>query len=170
MTRVQICVGMIASGKSTYAQKKAKHGAVILNDDSIVNAVHGNNYSLYEKELKPLYKGIGYSIMSHAISLGRDVIVDRTNLKKSTRKRYISAAHSMDVDVDAVVFPMNDPEVHAKRRVKSDDRGLGYEKWLEVAKEHRETYVPVSEDEGFEYIIQFSNDDITDMFIRENMK
>lgn len=163
MAKVQICVGMVASGKSTFAKFRAQEGAIVQNDDSIVNSVHGQNYALYEKDLKPLYKGLGYAVMSLGLSLGRDVVVDRTNLKRSTRRRYISAARCMDAEVEAVVFPMLGPEIHAERRAKSDGRGFGYEKWLEVAQRHMNGFSPVAEDEGFDSIIRFSNDDVLKM-------
>ena len=46
---IYVLVGPIASGKSTYAQKMAvERGALIVNDDSIVTAIQGEN-TLYNK-------------------------------------------------------------------------------------------------------------------------
>lgn len=167
MPKVQVCVGTVAAGKSTFAKKRAREGALVLNDDNIVNALHGNNYSLYEKELKPVYKGIGYAILSYGILAGRDVVVDRLNIKKSTRKRYITAVESMDAEVEAVIFPMVHPKQHARWRVASNARGASYEKWLEVAEEKFDKYTPVSDDEGFDSIIHIHFIDILKMVQNE---
>lgn len=72
---IEVLCGMIASGKSTYCVKKAKEGYVIVNDDSIVNAVHGGVYALYDKSFKPLYKSIEDHILHTAVAMGKHVII-----------------------------------------------------------------------------------------------
>ena len=54
---IKVLVGHISSGKTTYSSQCAREGWVIINDDAIVNAVHGGDYTLYDKQWKPLYKG-----------------------------------------------------------------------------------------------------------------
>ncbi len=39
--RVELLVGMIASGKSTYARRRAAEGAIIICDDAVKAALHG---------------------------------------------------------------------------------------------------------------------------------
>jgi len=150
---VYILVGAIASGKTTFAKKKAKEGMIIINDDSIVNMLHCNNYKLYSEYLKPLYKSIENIALQMAIALGRDVIIDRPNYSKGMRRRYIAIAKSLDAKVAFVIFPKRTNEVHAERRVASDGRGFLYEDWLEVAKRHDELFEQVSLDEGADEII-----------------
>lgn len=149
---IEVLVGMIASGKSTYAAKRAKEGAVIVNDDAIVLAVHGGDYSLYDEKLKKLYKAIQLNMITSAILRGRDVVVDSTNRTVKTRQRYLRLAESFDVPCVAVVFPRESEEVHARRRVESDARGLTYVTWLDVAKKHAVNYVAPTEGEGFHEI------------------
>jgi len=62
MRKIQILVGMIASGKSTYSKHAARLGFIVVNDDAIVNAVHGEDYTLYDKKLKLLWFFRFYSI------------------------------------------------------------------------------------------------------------
>ena len=52
---LELLVGPIASGKSTYSNKAAKEGAIIVNDDAIVTALHGGDHTLYDKALKPRF-------------------------------------------------------------------------------------------------------------------
>ena len=46
--KIQVLCGMIASGKSTYANNAARSGTICINDDAIVNMLHANNYDLYD--------------------------------------------------------------------------------------------------------------------------
>ena len=150
---IEVLVGPIASGKSTYSEGRAYEGAIIVNDDSIVKALHAGEYTLYNTKLKPLYKLIETQIIYSSISLGKEVVIDRTNLSRETRKRYISIAKSLDTEVNAIIFSDHGPEHHAKQRFRSDGRGYSYEAWLEVAKKHGRNTDPVFYSEGFDKIL-----------------
>lgn len=155
---IRLLVGMIASGKSTYAREEAKMGAIVVNDDAIVELVHGGNYDLYDKKLKPLYKSIETSIIHAGVMLGRNVLVDRTNLSPFRRRRYIEMANSLDTPIEAIVFEAVSPEEHAKRRAESDGRGYDYDYWLRVAKFHWSEMSPPMQEEGFSRIIRWPED------------
>lgn len=151
---ILLLVGHISSGKSTYCKLKAKEGCVIINDDAIVNAIHGQNYTLYNKSLKPLYKSIENHIFCMSVAMGKSVVIDRgLDISKSSRKRWIALARSLDVNISAVVFDNFSPEVHARRRFEADNRGHDYNFWLNVAKTHADVYDPVTCEEGFDQIL-----------------
>jgi predicted kinase len=150
-----ILVGMIASGKSTFAKELAKQGYVIINDDDIVNMIHGQDYTLYEKDLKPLYKSVAVTTAMTALSMGRSVVVDRgVNIRKKARAVWTALANTFDVDCVAQVFKKDNPLVHAKRRFNHDWRGLSHEKWIEVAIRHDREWQNPHMDEGFKLIVQ----------------
>jgi predicted kinase len=151
--KLEILIGPIASGKSTYCRRRVREGAVVVNDDSVVTAVHGGEYTLYDKKLKILYKAVEMSIISHALALGRDVIIDRPCMKESTRRRYIEIGRGFEAEVVGVKFTRHAPEVHAERRFKSDGRGHPLEYWLEVAKFHDSVWEEPTEAEGFSKLI-----------------
>ncbi|MHA1948277.1 MAG: AAA family ATPase [Candidatus Thorarchaeota archaeon] len=153
--RLDILVGNIASGKSTYCKKAAEEGAIIVNDDSIVNCVHANNYQLYSEELKPLYKSVENTILTTALTIGRSVVVDRPNHTVKMRRRYIGLAHSLDVPVRIVLFEWDKPEVHAKRRMKSDPRGFSLEYWTDVAKYFKEGLEFHRSGENYDEIVEW---------------
>jgi predicted kinase len=140
--RLELLVGPIASGKSTYCRKAAKDGAIILNDDSIVTAVHGGDYRLYCESLKPLYKAVENSLLSTALAMGLRVVVDRPNHSVKMRRRFIGLAHSFDVPVTIVMFKRESPEVHGERRYLSDPRGYDLDYWVNVARYHDQVYEP----------------------------
>lgn len=151
--KIQVLVGMIASGKSTYCNSAAKYGVLCVTDDSIVNMLHANNYDQYNKDLKILYKSIENHIISHAILLNKIVIIDRgLNVGLRGRQRYLSLAKSFDCEIEAIVFPNEGPEVHAKRRFESDNRGLSYDRWLYCAKCHNGMWKEPTIKDGFSKI------------------
>lgn len=157
-TKVEILVGMVASGKSTYSRSRADEGAIIINDDSIVTSVHGGNYSLYDPKLKSLYKSISSNIIYNAVSIGKDVIIDSTNILRDSRMRFISIAKSLDVRSVIVKFPFSDPLTHAKRRFESDHRGYTLEHWLSVVNKHFNNYEEIDGNiEKFDDIIYVEN-------------
>lgn len=151
---LEILIGPIASGKSTYCGQRAKDGAIIINDDAIVTMIHGGHYELYSKELKPLYKIVENTILQTAIHMGRDVIIDRPNYSRSMRRRYIGLAKSLDTQVIAILFERSDPLTHAHRRFKSDPRSNTLEHWIEAANRHESLFEIPSLEEGFDDIIQ----------------
>jgi len=158
---IKILVGMIASGKSTYCRKASKEGDIIVNDDSIITSIHGGNYTLYDEKLKPLYKSIESNIIHSAILAGRNVIIDRTNLSRKVRARYIFIAKSLGVQSELIVMPMRSPEDHAIMRSNSDSRGHSFERWLEVANKHRAQYeVPSQTEEQFDSIRIINEDEM----------
>jgi predicted kinase len=150
MQKIEVLVGMIASGKSTYTTRRAQDGAVIVNDDSIVTAIHGGNYTLYKDSLKPLYKSVESHIIIQALLLGQDVVIDRPNYRISTRQRYIGIAKMMDVDCIGVIFDKQPADVHAQRRFRSDPRGHTIQYWTMVAQEHEANWEYATQEEGFD--------------------
>jgi len=154
--KLELLIGPIASGKSTYCRKAADEGAIILNDDSIVTAVHGGDYRLYSKLLKPLYKSVENTIVCTALVMGLHLIVDRPNHSIKMRRRYIGLAHSFDATVELVMFKREDPEIHAERRFKSDPRGHSLCYWIDVADYHEFIYEPPNQDiEQFDEISEW---------------
>jgi predicted kinase len=151
---IEILIGNIASGKSTYCSRRAREGAVIISDDAIVNGLHSDQYELYDKKLKPLYKAVENQIVASALMLGKDVVVDRgLNLTIKSRRRFIGLGHSLDSEVIAVVFYFEPPQVHADRRQAHDLRNYSHEYWLDVATAFDNKYIPPISSEGFDEII-----------------
>ena len=147
MSKLSLLTGNIASGKSSYVKNLLENNVtLIVNDDSIVNAIHIYNTG-YQKKLKPLYKQIENTIIIMGAMQGYDIVVDRPNLTVATRKRYLGLAHSLDMDTEILVFPQELPRIHALRRHTSDSRGYSYEQWLAVATKNAEIYEDPTMDE-----------------------
>jgi predicted kinase len=134
----------------------AERGYIICSDDSVVNAVHSNVYTLYSKDCKPIYKQIENTIVTSALTVGRSVVVDRgVNNKRKSRARFIGLAHALDAKVVAVRFPVDPPEVVALRRFNHDSRGISLETWKEIAERHQSEWEEPTIEEGFDEIYTF---------------
>ena len=146
---IEILVGTIASGKSTWSTQMAQEDWLIINDDAIVLMLHAGKYA-YKNHLKSLYKSIETHIFHMGVALGQNIIIDKgLNLTKDSRRRWIGLAKSLDQDIRARVFPFATPQIHAERRVAADSRGLSYEKWLEIIQSHFKRFEWPSIEEGF---------------------
>lgn len=159
MGTIEVLVGMIASGKTTYARKRAKEGALIVSHDELTEMLHGEYR--YEERLRDCYRRMEEDIARRAIEWSRDVIVDRTHLTRESRKRWItfggwpSFADLAKPQVIAVLFPRLTPEEHALIRFQSDPRGRSHQTWIDVARHHayQADAEPLSLQEGFARIL-----------------
>jgi len=153
MPIIEVLVGPIASGKSTYCKHVAKRGKIIINDDDIVLALHAGHYLEYREELKPLYKSIESHILHGAIMCGKSVVVDRgLSMSRKARARWIALAQTLDTPIHARLFTIDTPEVHATRRMKADSRGYTYHQWLDAAERHFKNYEKPTLEEGFDHV------------------
>lgn len=150
---IQLLVGMIASGKTTFARSRAKEGALIISHDDLTEMLHGEYR--YEQGLKLHYLAMMRDIALQACLAKRDVVIDRTHLTYASRRFWVEMATIWDVPIDAVVFPFVVPEMHASRRFESDSRGRSFEEWLHVAMHHagQARREPLTEVEGFRRIL-----------------
>jgi uncharacterized protein (DUF433 family)/predicted kinase len=148
---IELLVGMIASGKSTYARQRADAGAgaLVICHDDLTEMLHARYR--YELGLRDCYRQMEDSLAHHALTWGRDVVIDRTHLTRESRNRWVSVAGILGVPIVAVVFPIESAAVHASRRFVSDARGRSYSEWLDVARHHsaQAAAEPIDAAEGF---------------------
>lgn len=132
--KIEVLVGMIASGKSTYARKRAAEGALVVSHDDLTAMLHG--CYRYESDLKPTYRAMMADLAWHGLLAGRDVVIDRTHLDRDSRSFWVGAAKRWEVAIVAVVFPRSDARTHALRRLGADNRGRCFNDWLKAAEHH----------------------------------
>jgi predicted kinase len=85
--RLEVLVGMIASGKSTYARRRADEGALVVSHDDLTAMLHARYR--YEQGLREPYRRIEESIAWRGLDAGRDVVIDRTHLTRESRERWL---------------------------------------------------------------------------------
>jgi predicted kinase len=151
--KIELLVGPIASGKSTYARKRAREGALVISHDDLTEMLHGEYR--YEQTLKPVYRAMMRDIARQGLVARRDVIVDRTHLTHESRAFWIDLARNeWDVPIVAVAFKNEGPHRHAERRYLTDPRGRDHGEWVKVACHHDDQVVaePIDIAEGFDSI------------------
>jgi predicted kinase len=156
---LEVLIGMVGSGKSTYARRRADQGALVISHDDLTRMLHGGR-GRYEMLLRQCYRNMIGHIAVESVLAGRDVILDRTHLTRESREYWIDMGRFLGVEVVAVVFPIYDAETHAQRRYNADPRDRTLAKWCEVARHHAEQAEaePLGADEGFARIYDVSWD------------
>lgn len=146
---IEVLVGMIASGKSTYARHRADHGALVISHDDLTAMLHARYR--YEPDLRDEYLSMMVHMARVGVLSGRDVVIDRTHLTREARRVWVQAAADLGVPCQAVAFPIEPYQVHAYRRHQHDARGRSLERWLEVAIHHaaQAAAEPLGAGEGF---------------------
>jgi predicted kinase len=150
---IEMLVGTIGAGKSTYARERAKEGSAVVCHDDIVSMVHG--CYRYESFKSLMYYRMMEEVIKVAFVHGYYcVVLDGTHLTRKARARWIEFGMENRYPVCATTFPLEDPEVHARRRFESDPRGRSLYHWTQVAKEQAQKtlHEPVRLDEGFKVI------------------
>jgi predicted kinase len=159
MCTIEVLVGMIGSGKSTYARRRADEGAMIVCHDELTGMLHGR--PRYEQKYRELYRKSEEKLVEILLSNEIDVIIDRTHLTYESRTRWTNFANRClpRPRIIAVKFPVGSPEVHAIARYKTDDRGRSLAEWLAVAKHHHTQAIaePLDSLGGFDEIVEYVN-------------
>lgn len=148
---LELLIGNIASGKSSWTRPRTAAGWITVNHDSLVRSMHGGRYD-WERQVPGLKTELGVLIVGAAGAAGRSVVVDNTNRSRNDRQPFIEAARRSGLRVRAVLFPKASPETHARRRFQSDARDMSYDYWLEVARLVERDWEPPGDEEVDELI------------------
>src|SRR5947209_4182247 len=84
---IEVLVGMIASGKSTYARRRSKRGAVVVCHDDLVRSMHPDGE--YMTHQPQVYHETEAAMVRASIRAGCRVVIDRTNLTMASRSRWV---------------------------------------------------------------------------------
>lgn len=154
MKTMEILIGVIASGKSTYCHRKLNNPLwqdekwLCINDDALVTMLHGGDYGKYDESLKAFYKGLEMTTAIAIMQAGHNLIVDKAlNLTRASRLKWVNIAKAMNYEPVYVLFNFEDPLIHATRRMNDDPRGHDEDYWLNVAKAQIERFEELNRDE-----------------------
>lgn len=149
---MSIFVGNIGSGKSILAHKLAFQGSVVFNMDSFQQMVSGGQYGAYDVAKKEIYHAAEEITIRKALEAGLSVVVDRTNIDRKRRERFISIGKEYGAHIAAYDWGAgNSANIH--NRLKAP-RGVPARQWLEVYQTMQKYYEPPSLEEGFSEIIE----------------
>ncbi len=151
-----ILIGVPASGKSTYLKKHLHEYNLpyIASTDNIIISLHpeltyNEAYSIESKNFKKLNR-LMVQGMEDAIFEGRDVIVDRTNMKPKIRKKYLAMVDDTYEKI-AIVFSVDKKDFLERNKVRMELEGKNIP--LKVYEEMSSAYTAPTKEEGFNKII-----------------
>ena len=153
MNKLIMYVGNIGQGKSLISSKLAKQGKVIVNMDSILLMVHGGEYGLFDPDKKEIYRSAEEAVIRSSLEKGFDVVIDRTNMKKKRRLKFIELASEYTDQIECYHFGKGDRDQCLKNRMKNP-RGVPRETWEMVYRKMADSYEEPAEEEGFSRIIE----------------
>lgn len=147
-----IFTGNVGSGKSFIASKLAKMGNVIVNMDTIQQMVGGGEYGIYDKDKKDVYWAAENAVIESALKSGLSVVVDRTNMDRKRRERFIEIGKKHAREVISMNWGNGD-QAGLDRRIKKPN-GVPAETWNGVHSYMKKSYEPPSLAEGFDRIVE----------------
>jgi predicted kinase len=159
MQKVYVPIGIIGSGKSTWARTKVQElaaegiDAVIVSKDPIRTMLRGE-YA-YDPQLESMVKRITVAAIDLALENGVDVIVDETHLTKAKREDLVTHIRNQyDGSRVRIVFVEFDSNIACiERRVQSDPRGISPEHWRRVGLDMLASLEPVAGNEPYNELI-----------------
>ena len=117
---VILLVGCPGSGKSTWGRSYADRMGIVRLCPDEFRAKLGTGED--DQTVSPQAFGMTRSAMKNALELGQSVMIDATNMYKSTRKQFLDIAHKYNIKTMAVVFEV-DKEILLKRNRKRGKAG-----------------------------------------------
>jgi predicted kinase len=94
-----VLIGIPASGKSTLSEKYVKDGYLLLSSDGMRRKIYGTGFPTDKKERDKLRNFIYKEIRegaARALSKGKNVIIDSTNLTRKKRLQILRAVENIE--------------------------------------------------------------------------
>ncbi|MBC8460062.1 MAG: AAA family ATPase [Deltaproteobacteria bacterium] len=149
---MRIMVGNIGSGKSLIASKFAQRGDVVYNNDAVTRMIGGGQYGLYDTQKKEIYRVAEETTIITALSNNFHVVIDRTNMDRKRRERFIEIGKKYAKDIIAYDFGEGTNKGR-DRRIKNG-YGVPASVWQEVFEFMKQSYEEPALNEGFTEIIE----------------
>jgi len=146
MTKLYLPIGLIGTGKSTWARQfiEANPNTKIVAGDDIRYMLAGGKKYEYDAALEPTIIGILLSTTQTLLRLGYDVILDECycSLSMEMRRHVARKFDDRQTMKIAIVFPEKDMKDHIEDKVMKGLRGKTVGYWKRVFREMREVYEP----------------------------
>ena len=149
---LDLMVGNIGSGKSIVARKLATMGHVVFNMDTFQEMLSGGQYGAYDNAKKEIYQEGENATIEKALEKGFSVVIDRTNMDRKRRARFIEIGKKYGAKIAAYNFgPGNDKNIANRGK---NPRGVPMAQWQQVYVAMQKSYEPPTLEEGFSEIIE----------------
>lgn len=147
-----ILIGNIGSGKTTLCRQKVSEGCVIVSRDDLRYLLGAGKY-LYSTDLEKAVKITALSFTEELMKLGKDIVIDETNMNKIIRLPYIELGKKYDYNVTARILPYLTKLESVNRRLQNNHGDTTMETWNEVWEHFSNMYEEPSLEEGFDKIL-----------------
>lgn len=120
MSKLLMLRGLPASGKSTYAKELTESGWIRVNKDLMRTMLHFDKFDFKREDLT---KKSQTAIVETMLLLGKNVVVDDTNLGESHKAKWSNLAHTLGVTFETKTF--NTSLEECIERDKNRDKRVG---------------------------------------------
>ena len=141
-----ICVGISASGKTTYAKSLDRTWINVNRDDLRFSLTGSSGWGEYKfnKNIESIVTSIQKSVVNEAQASGKNVVISDTNLNPSIRQGWVDFLEKLGYQVEIKHFPIKLEE--AWKRDSLRPNGVGhdviYSQWLRYVEQTEEVYTP----------------------------
>jgi len=106
--KLHLLAGMPGSGKSTTALriKANNHDSFIISTDQLRLEANSGKYpkGISYDILEPIIEKLAYIEVKQLLSAKCEVVIDTTNLNKKKRKKWIDLAHSVNNNIEIILY------------------------------------------------------------------
>jgi len=152
MTFMIIPVGNVGTGKSLIARKYAQNGCNVINMDTIQAMIAGGIYGRYRNHKRQVYHEIETAAIKASIENKQSVYIDRTNINRKTREKYLKIGKEHGSYVVAIDFGPGG--VSSIERRQEDPKGISNKTWSVVHSDLQNKYEKPTTEEGFNLVTQ----------------
>lgn len=118
MPKCTILVGVPGSGKSTWFEKNKTATTAPVSTDNIIEflgGLYGFTYNEIFSETIRFADMVMVKRMLWNAERGNDLVIDRTNMSRKSRKQFIDKLSKYGYEFECVVFPTPEPEEWKRR-------------------------------------------------------
>lgn len=148
---IQMLIGNIASGKSTYCKGHINQ-FVVLSCDALRYMIGAGQY-IYNINLEYVLRSTILQMYVDLQPYKCNIMIDETNVSVSNRKLFIDKK-SLDYTITAIIFPKLSMEESIRRRLGDNHGQTNYDVWKRVWTSFNQRFEVPTFKEGFDKIIR----------------
>lgn len=152
MAAAYILMGLPYSGKSTFCSSPEFEKFLIISSDAYIEARSENEGITYNEGFNIYIKDANKHVddfLKYAIENNKDLIIDRTNLTKKGRKKYIDLLRaSGNYEIIGIYFPSPTKDEFERRRNSRPEKVID----SEIIKKMKESMELPDYDDGFDIL------------------
>lgn len=146
---IQMLVGNIAGGKTTFRKKYCQDMYLVSRDEWRYKLSQGAY--IFDMNLEPYITKCIEAEFLAAIAAGLDIVIDETNMTKRDRSWYIDLIPD-DCTMSCTVMPDRGEDSHVKARLKDNHGNNTEETWRSIYRKKQEQYQEPTIQEGFDIV------------------